>query len=367
MWFKILSVFIISAFSLNAQFPSFLKQKVKKEQKPVAMVVSPQSTQAIQKNPPKCEVHHKIVSEQPKVLHEAILKTENAPHCSINMDLLYWKPIISSWIVGAKTLSFSSIMLHKNVNWAPGAKLAINFSNVYDWTIGADGTYYKNATHMHTLKPLEMFNSISYDTRYRGKIMYSNININFSSQFMVNKTISLIPVIGAEYVLIKSKTITDELGLNFDEHQDPNPADPVNSRYISHTKFLGFGPKVGCTGIFKLGTSDFNFFGTFIGSLAYGNNKNSLIPINYLTDESSLLKNNFHHLKGSMQLIAGLEWKHHFTDTNYSFGLHLAYEANLWFDISNISSILGNRVFFNSPAGSNFTIQGGNVGLSFDF
>lgn len=382
MWFKMLPIILLASFSLNADFPSIFKQKTSQPvemQKEVSMCVETQKApEMIKECPTKCAPVKCIPKcpskpchcQKPIDLKPAILVSENACHCSIFMDALYWKPGISEWIVGYELSGDDTNevakALHKDVNWGFGGKFGINFSNIYDWTIGLVGTYYNNDRSFHVIEPLITDSVETTDLFVREKVSYMTIDLNFSSQIKINHTISLLPIIGAKYVAIKNKAIMDVIGLEEMDDQR-HRMEPVNFRYAQPYKFIGIGPQVGATAIYKLGKSDFDFYGSLIGALVYGNNKNTLIFTDFLEAGKLTAKNNFYHLKGSMQIIAGLEWKHHFEDSNYIFGLHAAYEANIWYDIGNATRLLGEPGFFNDKAGSNFTIQGGNFGMTFDF
>lgn len=363
MWYKILPIIVLAAFSLHADFPSIFKQKAsrpKEVQNEVSMCIESQAP----KKEPVCE--KKPICEKKK---DIFLNTENACNCSILFDLLYWKPVSSDLIIGwsgAEQNSSEFNTVHKEIGWGPGGRLGVTFSGIYDWTIGLIGTYYQNKTSFHTTMQLASFGMTATDTVARNKATYTTVDLNFSSKLILNKTLSISPLIGARAVLIKEKVYLHYLGERIGEHDDRTPSDTTITIPM---KFLGYGPQIGLVGFFKLGDTNLEFFGSLATSLAYGKNSSSITFYDLLYHEGSQTtgKNNFNHLKASLQLVTGMQYKYHFEDSNFSLGFHLDYEANLWWDINSRLEGQSTGGFSVASNGSNFTLHGANFGILFDF
>lgn len=342
MSFKFLTFLVLTIFSVHGTLP-FLKQKAENAQ--TAMCISqPKAAEPI------CETYK-----------EVLLNTENASHCSVLMDVLYWKPAVSDWIIGYSGVeenSQESSIIHNEIDWGPGGRLSLNFSGVYDWTIGFIGTYYHNHKSIHETKSLHNLGIQSTDIVSSNNATYLTFDLNFSSKLILNKTLSISPMIGARAVSIKERALYHLIGTSNDE--------PRNLLLKIPVIFIGYGPQFGLLGFFKLGDTNLDFFGSLATSLAYGKNS-SHININEAGQEGSFtLHNHFYHLKASLQLVSGMQYKYHFNDSNFSLGFHLDYEANLWWDINNRLE-MQEKSFSVSNLGANFTLHGGNFGILFDF
>lgn len=349
MQLKFLSFCILLAFSLNAQ--------------PVSMCVESQAP-VVKECPRKCE--------SPKKTGEAfkpsILEVKNACNGSFFLEALYWKAVTTDWILGIEYIDTADreiplgSYIHEEIGWGPGGRMGINFSGIYDWTIGLIGTYYHNNKSIHYTDKILYTNIRSENLKSKAKTTYYTIDLNFSTHFNITKTISFAPLMGAKAVYIKNKYLHHVIGENIDTHI------PNDIKFTTIVKYLGFGPQVGTTGFLKFGTSDFDFFSSVDLSLVYGKNSCMMDFVAYIGSPSAFnLPDHFNSLKAFLQLVAGIEWKHHFAETNYNLGLQVSYEANLWWDIGNRLFVIGNPAFLNNTTGSNYTLHGGNFSLTFDF
>lgn len=345
MQLKFLSLCLVSFFCLNADLPFIQQNKASQD---VSMTVQSVKAQ---------EMENSLLEKKETFPH-----VENAYIGSLWAEILYWNTVTTDWVLGFKCDFDDDLYstIHKEIGWGPGGRMGINFSNLSDWTMGLVGTYYHNSKSAHeTNDHIYLGVVLSNDHSSYSKITYYTIDLNLSSRLALTKSISFGSLMGAKSVVIRNKLISHVFG--YDTHEEP-----FNSTFASPFKYLGFGPQVGLMGFYKCGTSSFEFFASLNSSLVYGKNSTSLDVKDLIDQSQNHVFNNFHELLASLQIAMGVSWKYCFCDSHYSLGFHLSYEANLWWDITNRIQVIGENAILDNN-GSNFTLHGGNFGLTFAF
>ena len=156
----------------------------------------------------------------------------------------------------------------------------------------------------------------------------------------------------------------------------PNPGETLSTDLKALSDFMGAGFRFGLDGRFDF-CWNFSLFGLASYSLLYGRFNTDFHEFASGGDGhgdtvSNLLiadaDDKFHMGISSLQLSLGLQWNRPFCYDRYRFGLHLAWEQNMWFQLNQMNHFLhklDEGILFQENG--NLSLQGLSFGARIDF
>jgi hypothetical protein len=298
-------------------------------------------------------------------------KTHNPVYGDMQMDFLYWRGGGNDWFYGITQQPSNGAVgkiLRQELNWKPGARLNIDFSGLYDWTMGLMWTYYHNKTSVHTTKNIQdVFSQISVtDLLAKSKLTYNTLDLNFGSNFRLNKTFEFNPFFGVRGIGIKRNIFHDVQG--------------ISNQQFSHLimdnsyKFYGCGPRLGLKAFCNFGDTGLSFLGSFSSGIMLGKAKILQSVESQVQGRGGpgTISDAIKDLKTTIQLLAGVNYKYCFDHDSKAVFLQFAWEHNYYWDFSD-------SFFFVGTAGGNdgglsvsenyeaLILYGMNFGIGFEY
>ncbi|NGX47797.1 MAG: hypothetical protein K1000chlam3_01180 [Chlamydiae bacterium] len=269
-------------------------------------------------------------------------------------------------------------------NWDWGFRLGLGYNFCYDeWEAKATWTYYK--TDKSDQKEGSLLNlwghtdvsssSTSNLIKADFELHYNTFDLEFGRGFGAGRCFCLRPYFGIRGAFIDQKldVFNQALLLN------PNPGETLSTDLKAISDFSGGGFRFGLDGRFDF-CWDMSLFGIASYSLLYGKfhadfrETTSGTPEDgsNMTAVSNLViadtDDEFHMGVSSIQLSLGLQWNRSYCCDQYRFGLHIAWEQNLWFQLNQMNhfqSRLEEGILLQEHG--NLSLQGISFGARFDF
>ena len=228
-------------------------------------------------------------------------------------------------------------ILYGKAKWKSGFRLDLNFSNIYDWTIGTVLTYYHNnsVTHDKNLLHTWIYDSSvdNINAKVQSKITLYTLDLEFGSSFNCGKTVSIDP-----FISLRTAQVKHLVNLHLTGQVYASSNQNYSTAYLTKQKFLGFGPRIGAKWEYRIGRTGLDIFSLFSASLLYGKMKvdpsyeNTSYFANAHHNPYENYFQKFQDLKATIQLVLGSQWKYYWDHDMKSFILRFAWEANYWFD-----------------------------------
>jgi hypothetical protein len=298
-------------------------------------------------------------------------KTYNPVYGSFSVDFLYWRGDGNNWFYGFTGSGDGGTVniFRGSLKWKPGVRVALNFSGLYDWTIGAEWTYYHNDSRVDTTKPIQPVVGalISSDLTSKVKLDYNTIDLNFGSNFRLNHTFEFNPYFGVRALLIKRSNSLDASGLTL-----RNPT-AIEVSLKNLVKFNGYGPRLGLLASCNFGESGFSFYGAFSGALLYGRSKTKILTSTIGGSGGggpAEIIDSLHDLKATFQFLAGMNYKYYFDHNNKSFFIRAHWENNYYWDLTDSFAFLQTSESGGASFSDSFEaviLNGVNVGIGFEY
>jgi hypothetical protein len=362
---------IACLFTASLLFTSLFSQEEAKEINPPVNNAPTNSETVYMGNGDLNKPHRYFYQKQEKeeMAKQPIVMGINNPTWGyVTLDFLAWRAQRTSWYyaVDLPHLSDNSDVgqiLYAHPKWKPGFRLDLNFSNVYDWTIGGVLTYYyNNSTYVdrgnYYHSAIYNRNIIDATMTMQSKITFISGDFEFGTNFNFGKTVSVKPFISLRVAQFK-----DDISFYYNGFVDGDPVDPESLTILTKQKFTGAGPRVGLNSEYRFGNTGLDLFGLFTASLLYGNMKVDPYSLTVHGDSTSLIdyKEDFSDLKANIQLILGSKWKYFWDHDTKAFMLRFAWEANYWFDQGDYYRSVEHQ---NQRA---LIFSGFNVGFGFEY
>lgn len=321
---------------------------------------------------------HRLQSIESRLDHieKTGFQKDNAAFGFLSLDYLYWRAQMNNWVYTDELLSGTfgqdggnpvSKSIMGEPAWKSGIRVAVGFSNLFDWTITGVWTYLHNKStsqddHSNQVNSYVMLEHVSL-SKTTSLVNFHIGDIELASNYLFSKTVSFRPVLGIRGAWIKNNMHL--MGLNL----------PAIAKTLFDHNFHGYGLRAGAFGAYLFGCSGLEIFGGFSASLLYGKVKTTNL-IN-VTGEADPTENqtvtalaDYNDLKSTIQLMAGLNWKYKFDCDSKSFGIHAAWEMNYWWDqMDNFQYIfMGSEGGFEIIGREDALIFSGvNVGMTFEY
>lgn len=289
------------------------------------------------------------------------LRDDNPRYASISADFLYWKYSVTDDFAGyTYTTNPHHFLERLKTDSMPGFRFNVTVSNIYDWNIGATGTYVHSGDKK-TIVPGQVlipFITIASGTASGvSSLTYATADLDFSSKLFLRRSISIQPLFAVEAVYVKRHTTY--------LYHFTHLSIPSNYEFDTPVKFIGYGPKVGTYLNCKFGNSGVEFFGGLFSAMVYGRTKSLFQIMNVDTGLFSQMIDKQNDIKVGMQLQLGAHYQYFFSDS-CAFGIKACYETNYWWNLGNHSQ-LSFLDISTTKITDNIAFHGFNVGIDFEF
>ena len=269
-------------------------------------------------------------------------------------------------------------------DWDLGFRLGLGYHFLYDeWDIQANWTRYHTTDHKHIEGTAGDFllnlwghtdvvsSDVSSSIKVNWELQYDTLDFELSRAFGVGRCFCLRPYFGIRAALIDQdlRIKNDAVLLN------PRPDDSLSTELLTKSDFTGAGFRFGLDGRFDF-FYDMSLFAIGSYSLLYGKFDADFQELSSGTGEGETVtdlliadaNDRFSMGLSSLQLSLGLQWNRGFCCDRYRFGLHLAWEQNLWFQLNQMNHFL-HRLSEGHlyQENGNLSFQGLIFGARFDF
>lgn len=286
-------------------------------------------------------------------------------YCDI--DFLWWKAKRTSFAYrflreGEIASRPVGTIIDAKSKFSPGFRVGLGFSNVYDWMISGEVTFYQNKVLDHLKDGSTIFRTLSTIVDFNSlfKLTYWTADFMFSNHFALNKTVSIRP-----FIALRGAQFKNYIMLDFSDTV-PNDSTIYHTTYRFPYNFLGFGPNIGMKGFYEFNNTGVTLFGSVASSLLYGKVKVanfSRLPVGGTFRSIVVMRSRFDDLKASLQLQLGAFWKYYFDSKTKVFKVGMNYEGNYWWNLKDYYT----RTTPITQATQSIIMSGFNVSIGFEF
>ncbi len=275
------------------------------------------------------------------------------------------------------SFNFKGNLQRVEPSWDWGFRIGLGYNFCYDeWDAKATWTDYRTSEKKTSTGVLlnlwghsDVASSNNASTiKADWDLKYDTFDLELGRGFGAGRCFCLRPFLGIRAAW------TDQTFQTFADvilPEDTQSQGPLSLDLKATSDFSGAGFRFGLDGRFDF-CWDVSLFGLASYSLLYGSfdtdfkESTTGLTVQDLVIASS--EDSFHMGLSSLQLALGLQWNRSYCCDRYRFGVHLAWEQNMWFQLNQMNHFQGALSTGNVyQENGNLSLQGISFGARFDF
>lgn len=294
---------------------------------------------------------NEVIKKESIIQPQQFIGMQNPTYGFCEIDYLFWKAKRTGYFYhnSAEPQKNGNIFLGEvhppKSHYSSGFKVDMGLSNLYDWMIEGDFTFYKNGMIDNNI------DNKSPSIFYEGNLIQlptqtisSQFHLNYwTSDLLLSNRYAFTNTFYAKpFIACKACQLYYRLNIHLDLPQlETLTIYPGEANFKIPYKFLGFGPFIGLKAFYEFNSSGVTLFGSAASSLLYGKVKVKYnFHFNYdwengIDDHKVNFHIRFDDLKAHLQLQLGSFWKYSFSNQTKAFILGMNWEANYFWDLYN--------------------------------